>query len=375
MNIDFIPLSVPNIGSKEEEYVADALRGGWVATGSYIGRFETEFAAYAKVESAVAVQSGTAGLHLAMTDCGICEGDIVITPTLTFIATVNPIRYVGAEPVFMDCDDSLCIDPVKLEHYLEKECEMRDGVSYDKKINKPVKAIVVVHIFGNGADMEKIMKISRRFNIPVIEDATEAVGTFYTSGDYAGRMAGAIGDYGVYSFNGNKIISTGGGGMVVANRKDSINHIRHLSRQAKADEVYFIHDEIGYNYRMTNIQAAIGVAQLERLEEFIDTKKRNYNYYQKLGVTLLPFNDNIRPNYWFYSYLSDDRDSLIKHLGENLVQARPIWKLMHTLDMYKQYREYKITKAIEYHEKIVNLPCSSNLTPEDAERVAELINS
>ena len=370
----FIPLSVPNLKGNELKYVTEAVKAEWVSTGgAFISRFEKEFAEYAIVPEAAAVQSGTAALHLAMIECSVGQGDLVIVPTLTFIAAVNPIRYAGAEPVFVDCDDSLCLDPKKLERYFEEECEKRGGTLYDRTLEKPIKAVVVVHIFGNGADMERIMDLAEQYNLFVIEDATEALGTFYTGGRYVGRMAGTIGDVGAYSFNGNKIITTGGGGMLVARDIKHVKHARHLSTQAKADELYFEHDEIGYNYRMTNLQAALGVAQLEQLEAFVEIKKKNYLHYQELGIELLPFANNVRPNYWFYSYMSKQRDVLIKYLGENKVQARPAWKLIHTLPMYKQCRAYDISKVAEYYEKIVNIPCSSNLGSEDVERVAALI--
>jgi aminotransferase in exopolysaccharide biosynthesis len=370
----FIPLSVPNLKGNELKYITEAVNDGWVsARGAFVSRLEQEFAVYAGVSEAAAVQSGTAALHLAMIECGVCAGDLVIAPALTFIAAVNPIRYVGAEPVFMDCDDSLCLNPDKLERYLREECEQRDGVTYDKNAGKPVRAIVVVHIFGNAADMERIMEIAECFNIPVIEDATEAIGTFYTSGRFEGAMAGTIGDFGAYSFNGNKIITTGGGGMFVARDSGSVKHARHLAAQAKTDELTFDHDEIGYNYRMTNVQAALGVAQLEQLEEFIRVKRENYLLYRELGVELIPFSKNVRPNYWFYSHPAEDRDGLIKYLGEQGIQARPIWKLIHTLSMYKSNRAYTIEKAFDYYGKIVNLPCSSNLVDEDVKRVVAAV--
>jgi len=370
----YIPLSVPNLKGNELKCLTEAVSAEWVSTsGSFVTGFENEFAKYANVPVAAAVQSGTAALHLAMIECGIGAGDLVIAPTLTFIAAVNPITYVGAEPVFLDCDDSLCIDPIKLERYLAEECQSRDGKIYDKTLGKQIKAILVVHIFGNGADMESIMKIAESYDLPVIEDATEAVGTFYNTGRYKGQMAGTIGDIGTYSFNGNKIITTGGGGMLVARDPKHVKHARHLATQAKSDELYFDHDEIGFNYRMTNIQAAMGVAQLEQLEDFIDIKYNNYLRYKELGIDLLPFSDYVRPNYWFYSHITDDRDKLIQHLEENKVQSRPVWKLIHTLPMYEKCRTFSIDKAYTYHKSIVNIPCSSNLKTDDLSRVAELI--
>ena len=372
----FIPLSVPSLKGNELKYVTEAVNAEWVSTrGAFVRRFEKEFADYAGVSDAAAVQSGTAALHLAMIGCGVGPGDLVIAPTLTFVAAVNPIKYVGAEPVFVDCDDSLCIDPIKLEQYLAEECEVRDGVTYDKELNKPVKAMIIVHIFGNGADMEEIMDLAKSHNIHVIEDATEAVGTFYNAGRYNGQMAGTIGDFGAYSFNGNKIITTGGGGMLIARDGERVNYAKHLAAQAKSDELYFDHDEIGFNYRMTNLQAALGVAQLEKLNEFIEIKRKNYLLYTELGISLLPFSENVRANYWFYSYKTANRDGLIEYLSENNIQARPVWKLIHTLPMYKSCRAYAIEKAYEHHENIVNIPCSSNLTTENIKRVAEAIRA
>jgi perosamine synthetase len=370
----FIPLSVPNLKGNELKYITEAVNDGWVSTrGAFVTRFEQEFAGYAGVSEAAAVQSGTAALHLAMIECGVGDGDLVIAPALTFIAAINPIKYVGAEPVFMDCDDSLCICPDKLERYFHEECELREGLPYDKSMRKPVKAIVVVHVFGNGADMERIMGIAERFNIPVIEDATEAVGTFYTNGRFEGSMAGTIGDFGAYSFNGNKIITTGGGGMLVARDAASVMHARHLAAQAKTDEIYFDHDEIGYNYRMTNVQAALGVAQLEQLEAFIKTKSENYMLYRELGVELLPFSESVRSNYWFYSHPAKDRVGLIDYLIEQGIRARPVWKLIHTLPMYKSNRAYMIEQAFDYYDKTVNLPCSSSLMGEDVKRISAKI--
>ena len=406
-----IPLSVPMLGGNELLYVNQALTDGWVSSGGpSIPKFEDEFACYSGVEYTAACQSGTAAMHLALADAGVSPGDLVIAPTLTFIASVNPVSYVGAEPVFMDCDDSLCIDPDKLENYLHDECESRDGgLWYDKSLGKPLKAIIVVHVFGNTADIERIIAISKAYNLILIEDAAEAVGTFYSSGVYAGKMAGSIGDYGVFSFNGNKIITTGGGGMLTSPESERVRHMRHLSTQAKIDEVYYMHDEIGYNYRMTNLQAAIGLAQLEQLEMFIDIKRNNYGLYNELGIKLLPFRGGCRPNYWFYSYMcpitcaggtngsnsgnggngannangangggNNDiqyRDKLIRYLFNKGIQTRPIWGLCHEQPMYRNNRTYRIERAYDYHNRVVNLPCSTSLTEQDIRRVAEEIHA
>lgn len=379
MNDKFIPLSVPNIKGNEIKYVTEALEAEWVSTaGAKIEEFENNMSKYVHSAGAVACQSGTAGLHLALHYFNVTENDAVIVPTLTFIAAVNPIKYEKAQPLFMDCDDSLCMDPIKLRRFLEQECELKDNKVLFKQNGKVIKAIVVVHIFGNMADMEEIMDIASEYGLPVIEDATEALGTYYTKGKYKGRYAGTIGNVGVYSFNGNKIITTGGGGMVVSNNTSILDKIRYWSTQSKDDVINFIHNEIGYNYRMTNVQAAIGVAQLERLEEFIEVKKNNYEIYKNAinkmnDMSILGYRDDIRPNYWFYSLVIDiekyDRQSVIDNFSKEKIQTRPIWGLISEQLPYRDEYTYDIVCAHEYYKKVVNLPCSTNLSEHDVETV------
>lgn len=372
-----IPLSVPNLKGNEQKYVCEAIESQWVSTaGAFVNRFEQEMASYLNVKEAVACQSGTAGLHLALLALGINSNHEVIVPTLTFIAAVNPVKYVGAEPIFFDCDASLCLDPLKLEKFCEEECCFKEEELINKKSGKPIKAIIVVHIFGNMADLGKICDVAKKYKLLVIEDATEALGTCYVEEKYENKFAGTIGDVGVYSFNGNKIITTGGGGMVVAKDHKVLEKIKYLSTQAKDDEISFIHNEVGYNYRMTNIQAAMGVAQLEQLEDFIKVKKDNYNLYkneiQKIdGLTILDFKENIRPNYWFYTLYFEseyvlNKDQIIKYLGSKMIQVRPIWGLVGDQKPYIGKQTYRIEKARGYFEKAINIPCSSNLSREDA---------
>ncbi len=370
----YIPLSVPNLKGKELDYVTEAVKTEWVSTGGpYIKDFEKAIADYVHVPAAAACQSGTAGLHLALLALGIGAGEEVIVPPLTFIAAVNPVWYVGAEPVFMDCDDSLTMDPDKLESFCREECDYIDDILINKASGRRIRAVVVVHVFGNMADMERIMQVAERYHLKVVEDATEALGTYYLSGKYAGRYAGTIGDIGVYSFNGNKIITTGGGGMIVSQDRNLVERCRFLSTQAKKDVVYFVHEEIGYNYRMTNLQAALGLAQMEQLEDFVRIKTENYEEYQRYGLHLLPFREGIRSNHWFYSFLSKDRDGLIKYLDSCCIQSRPVWQLIHTLKPYQEAQTYKIEKALWYYDRIVNIPCSSNLTKEGVASVAEKV--
>lgn len=379
---DFIPLSVPNLKGNELKYVTEAITSEWVSTaGPFIREFENRIAAYTGASGAVACQNGTSGLHTALALSGITSGDEVIVPTLTFIAAVNPVKYLGAEPVFMDCDDSLSIDAIKLAEFCQQSCDYIAGKLINKLTKRQIKAIVVVHIFGNMANMEGILSVARQYSLKVIEDATEAIGTYYTKGLYAGLYAGTIGDIGVYSFNGNKIMTTGGGGMIVSKDKQILQKARHLTTQAKSDELYYIHDEIGYNYRMTNLQAALGLAQFEQLENFIQTKKRNYDEYKKLiqdisGLSLLSFRQDIRPNYWFYALNIDksyplDRDQLIQHLASYHIQSRPIWGLIHEQKPYQRNQAFRIEKASEYQKQIINIPCSSNLSLENVHRVVD----
>jgi perosamine synthetase len=380
-NDKIIPLSVPNLSFEILDDVKETIESGWVSTGGrFIQEFETKIQQYVGAEMAVSCQSGTAALHLALRVLGIGPGDEVIVPTLTFIASVNPVKYMGAEPVFMDCDDSLNIDTQKLEEFLETECIQVEGEVFNRKTNKVIKAIIVVHVFGNPVIMESLMGIRKKYNISIIEDAAEALGSYYTEGEYAGRHCGTIGDIGVYSFNANKIITTGGGGMVVSNQPEIIEQIAYLSTQAKTDPVYFIHDEIGYNYRMTNVQAAFGINQIARIENFIETKIQNYNRFKTAiesieGLILLPWERGTRANHWFYSLLVDvekyglGRDELLKKLNENNVQTRPLWGLIHKQKPYLHNQIHRIERAEFYERNLLNLPCSTNLNNEQIEIV------
>jgi len=382
----FIPLSVPNLKGKELDYVTHAVETEWVSTGGpYVNDFENRVAEYVKVKAAVSCQNGTSGLHTALLVCGVTKEDEVIVPTLTFIAAVNPVKYIGAEPVFMDCDDSLSMDADKLREFCQFECSFVAGKLINNKTKKHIKVVLVVHVFGNMADMEAIMAVAEQYNIKVVEDATEAIGTYYTKGKYQGKFAGTIGTIGVYSFNGNKIITTGGGGMMVSDDEALLKEAKHLTTQAKSDELYYTHDEIGYNYRMTNLQAALGLAQLEQLEEFIKVKAENYNLYKAKiqeipGLSILDFKDDIRSNYWFYALECNEdyplnRDEVIKYLSSKSIQSRPIWGLISEQKPYLSCQTYKIDKATYYLEHIVNIPCSTNLTKEDALYVVECLRN
>lgn len=381
----YIPLSVPNFEGNERKYADDAIETEWVSTGGlYITRFENSIADYIGADNVAACQSGTAAIHLSLIEAGIGCDDIVIVPSLTFIAAVNPVAYQGATPVFMDCDDSLCIDPGKLNDFCQNKCKF-DG-NYLVYKNKCVKAVVVVHVFGNMADMESIMDVAERYNLIVIEDATEALGTKYIAGKYKDKYAGTIGHFGCYSFNGNKIITTGGGGAVTSRKSEFVDHIRYLSTQAKTDPLFYVHDEIGYNYRMTNVQAAIGVAQMEELSEFIKRKNENYDIYksefeQYKYCKLMSFRDGTISNKWFYSLIIDS--DIIKIPIKNIIQAlrtynietRTIWGLINDQVPYKSADVFMIDKARYYSERILNIPSSTNISEEEIKFVSKTIKN
>ena len=377
----FIPLSIPNFEGNERKYVDDAIDQGWVSTGgAYITKLEEELAKFLHTDNVAACQSGTSALHLSLVQAGVKPGDVVLVPPLTFIAAVNPVKYQFATPVFIDCDDSFCMDPVKLASFCEEECEW-DGTVLKYK-DADVKAVVVVHVFGNLADMEAIMDIADKYSLKVIEDSTEALGTHYTEGKYAGRYAGTIGHFGAFSFNGNKIITTGGGGAVTSNDPKVVDHIRFLSTQAKTDPHFYIHDEVGFNYRMTNLQAALGVAQMEELPEFIRRKQANYELYKELfdGFEygkLMPFREGTSSNKWFYS-LNIDREKvtasmrdIILALREKGIETRAIWGLINEQKPYQGEVTYKLEKAPYYAERILNIPASTQITEEEIRYVAD----
>ena len=379
----FVPLSIPNFEGNEKKYVNDAVEQGWVSTGgAYIKKLEQSLAEFLHTDNVAACQSGTSAIHLSMIEAGVRPGDVVLVPPLTFIAAVNPVKYQFAVPVFIDCDDSFCMDPIKLQEFCEKECTFEDNQLHYQ--GKTVKVVVVVHVFGNMADMEAIMNIAGKYNIKVVEDATEALGTKYIDGPFAGKYAGTIGDFGCYSFNGNKIITTGGGGAVTSNDSKVVDHLRYLSTQAKNDVHYYIHNEIGYNYRMTNLQAALGVAQMEELPEFIRRKQNNYKLYCQLfdGFELgkmMGFREDIDSNMWFYS-LAINKDKvkatmreIITALEDRGVQTRAIWGLINEQIPYRQEKTYKLEKAPYYAERILNIPSSTQITREEIEYVVEQV--
>lgn len=380
-----IPLSVPNLGKREWKLIKECLDTNWISSaGGFVEDFEQAVSKYLKVKYATACINGTAGLFIALKILGIKSGNEVIVPTLTFIAPVNAVRYVGAEPVFMDCDDYMNMDVDKLHEFCKKECTItKDGLR-NKKTRKIIKAILPVHVFGNPCNMEAIIKIAKTYKLKVVEDAAESIGSFYTKGVYKNRFTGTIGDVGVYSFNGNKVITSGSGGMIVTNNKKLACKAKYLINQAKDDSLIYIHNEVGYNFRLTNLQAAIGLAQLERLNIFVEIKRKNYNTYKKQledvkGIRLLGIQENTSPNHWFYPLVIDkkiygiDSRCLMRRLALKNIDSRPIWRLNHTQRPYRNNQCYKIEKASRFLETVLNIPCSTGLRMNEIKRVVNEI--
>ena len=375
-----IPLSEPVISGNEWKYIKECLDTGWVSTvGAYVTRFEEAMANYIGAKHAVATVNGTSALHVSLVACGVQPDDEVIVPALTFISPVNVVRYCNAYPVFMDCNDcTLCIDVQKVIDFIRSECEQRsNGYIYNKDTNRRVKAIIPVHVFGHPTDMDMLLEVCEKNNIDIIEDATESLGS-----EFKGKKTGSFGKAGCFSFNGNKIITTGGGGMVVTDDEWLANKIRHLTTQARKDPFEYDHDEIGYNYRLNNIQAAMGVAQMEKIEEFVQTKRENAELYKGLladieGLELLKENEWVKSNYWLFTIKipKEHKNPLIKHLLSKSIQVRPIWKLISSLPMYSGFQSYKIDRADDVYESCISLPSSVNLKQSEIEYIANEIGN
>jgi dTDP-4-amino-4,6-dideoxygalactose transaminase len=332
----------------------------------------------------VACASGTAALHVALLLAGVGPEDEVIVPTLTFVATINAVHYTGANPVFMDCDDFYGIDVEKTAEFLTRETEMRGGCARNKKTGRRIAGIIPVHVFGNAVALEPLMPYCRERNIRVIEDAAESLGTVYASGELNGKHAGTVGELGCLSFNGNKIITTGGGGMVLTANPDLAARAKYLTTQAKDDEIRFVHHEVGYNYRLTNMQAALGVAQLEQLPQFLEIKADHYAQYLNgldgiPGLTLAPVPGYARNNHWLCALRIDvatygcDREILMERLAERDIQARPVWHLNHLQRSYLGCQTYRIERALELWQTTLNLPSSVGLPPEQVEQVIDAL--
>ncbi len=351
----------------EQQYIQEAFDENWIAPlGPNVDHFEQELATKVGSSYAAALSSGTAAIHLGLKAVGVGEGDIVICPSLTFSATANPIIYVGATPVFVDSDyKTWNINPQDLETALNK---------YGDK----VKAVMVVHLYGLSADMDKILAICNKYNVPVIEDAAESLGSLYK-----GKQTGTFGKYGVFSFNGNKIITTSGGGILVSENKEKIEKVRFWSTQSRDKARHYQHSEIGYNYRMSNIVAGIGRGQLKVLDQRVAKKKYIFDFYQRElsgldGVEFMPVNDWDKPNHWLSVILLSGKVKpldVMETLEKDNIESRPLWKPMHLQPIFSAYDFIGVGVSEDLFNRGVCLPSDTKMTDEDLIRVCDLIKS
>ena len=382
-----IPLSIPSIQGNEWQYVKECLDTGWVSSaGKYVDLFEQKICEYTGSKHAIACVNGTSALQISLQLAGVKAGDEVIVPTITFIAPVNTVRYLNATPIFMDADEFYNIDIEKTIRFLEEETHFENGYTINRSTGKRIAAIIPVHVFGNAVNLEPLAEICDNRNIRIVEDATESLGTRYRKDYLAGRHCGTVGDIGCLSFNGNKIITTGGGGMILTDNVELAERARYLTTQAKDDTTRYIHNEVGYNFRMTNVQAAMGVAQLEQLPGFLKAKENTFRSYEEkinsipgLKIANVPeYADN---NHWMIAMQIDkeiygkDRETVMAHLAENGIETRPVWYLNHLQKPYKNCQTYKIEKALELAEKTLNIPCSVDLLEKQIDTIVECLET
>ena len=383
---DKIPLSVPSISGNEWKYVKECLDTNWVSSaGKYVELFEEKITEYTGSKFAVACVNGTSALQVSLRLAGVEPDDEVIVPTLTFIAPVNTIAYNGAEAVFMDADKYYNIDSEKTIEFIKEETIFKDGFTYNKTSKKRISAIVPVHVWGNGVWLDELAPLCQERNISMVEDASESLGSFYKEGKYKGRHTGTNGILGCLSFNGNKIITTGGGGSIMTDDDKLAEKARYLTTQAKDDPIRYIHDEIGYNFRLTNIQAALGVAQMEQLPIFLKRKQDIFNQYRTAfskiaGLNLAGVPDYADNNYWMNllqidsETFGEERESLMQKLKENNIQTRPVWELNHLQKPYRNCQKYRIEKAVELVGNSLCIPSSTNLSEKDIYSVIACLN-
>jgi len=360
---EFIPLHAPVFKGSEQAYVASTIESTFVSSvGEFVNRFERDMAAYTGTEAAVATVNGTAALHVSLRLAGVSLGDLVITQALTFVATCNAIHYCGGEPLFIDVDEStLGLSPIALESWLESHASKDAlGQCVERKSGRKISACMPMHTFGHPADLEGLVRVCATWGIPLVEDAAESLGSFYK-----GRHTGSFGKLAALSFNGNKIITTGGGGMILCNEEIG-RRAKHLTTTAKKAHPYeYVHDEIGFNYRLPNINAALGVAQLEQLPEFLAEKRAlAHEYRQLLKGTEFQFvaePEDCRSNFWLNAVLCPDqssRDKLLELTNANDVMTRPVWQLMCDLPMYAHCTQGDLRTSRSIAERLVNLPSS-----------------
>lgn len=374
-----IPLSVPHLAGREAEYLRACIDDNFVSSvGAFVDRFEREMAARIGTSYAVATVTGTAAIHVALLAAGLQPDDEVLAPALTFVAPVNAIRYCNAWPVLVDVDPEYWqLDPDKVEVFLRDEC-WRDGtVLRNRATGRRVAGLLPVDILGHPCDMDRLLSLASRYGLFVVEDATESLGA-----EYSGAPVGSRAPIACFSFNGNKIITTGGGGMVVTNDADVAARVKYLTTQAKDDPIEFVHNEIGFNYRLTNLQAAVGCAQLEQLETFVAAKRRIANRYADTlsaltGVRVMAERQGSRSSRWLYTVLIDshafglDSREVMRSLGAQNIQTRPLWCPIHRLPAHRGAQAFQVVEADRLNAMALSLPSSTCLTDSQQQKVID----
>lgn len=361
-----IPLHEPRFLGNEKKYVVDTIDSTFVSSvGEYVDKFEVMISSICGTNKSIAVVNGTSALQVALRLAGVNAGDEVITQALTFIATVNAIIYNGAAPIFIDVDiDTMGLSPNAVEAFLEEFGEMRDGICYNRKTNKKIAACMPMHTFGFPVHLHELLKVCNKWNIPLVEDAAEAIGSEYHS-----KPIGSFGKLAVFSFNGNKIVTSGGGGAIVTNDVELGIKAKHLTTTAKVPHPYeYVHDEIGYNFRMPNLNAALACAQLEQLDFFIQNKRNlasEYNtFFEFKGINFKKELPNTKANYWLMCLELEnkkERDNFLKETNENGVMTRPIWQLIFKSPIYSRFQRDAQVNSIYLEDRIVNIPSSVRL--------------
>ena len=360
----FIPLHEPRFPGNEKKYLAQCIDSTYVSyIGEFVGKFEAMMQDFTGAKHAIATANGTLALHCALHVMSVRPGDEVLTQALTFVATANAVSHCGARPVFIDSDrETLGMSPEILAAFFENETEMgKDGFCYNRKTGRRIASCIPMHVFGHPAEIDRIIGICMKHNVPVVEDSAESLGSFYKE-----RHTGTFGKIGILSFNGNKVVTTGGGGMILTDDDDLAQRIKHITATAKIPHKWeFIHDEVGYNYRMPNINAAVGCAQMESLPAFLKSKRdiaRRYEmFFEQLGIPFFTEKENCRSNYWLNAILLSDRtqrDNFLTFCHENRIMSRPVWTLMNKLPMYRDCQATAMANAQWLEDRIVNLPSS-----------------
>ena len=361
---EFISLHEPRFNGNEKKYLNDCIDSTFVSSvGKYVDQFEKEYAKKVGSKYAIATVNGTSALHISLILADVQKDDEVITQPLTFIATCNAISYIGAKPIFVDVDlDTMGLSPDSLKSFLELNCEIKENICINKTTGKTIKACVPMHTFGHPCKIDEIKEICDKWNIVLVEDAAESLGSYYKK-----RHTGTFGKVGAFSFNGNKIITSGGGGVIVTDNEILAKRAKHLTTTAKIPHPYeYVHDEIGYNYRMPNLNAALLVAQLEQLEYFLKSKRELASNYKGFFDTQEEIDFIIEPtdadsNYWLQAVIVKDlskRDEFLEFTNTNGVMSRPIWKLMNELEMFKNAQCTSLINAKYLEERVVNIPSS-----------------